>query len=141
MSIQLWDTSGAERYRAITTSHIRNADGAFLVYDITSELSFKALDFWYDSIKKVSSEDIPIYLLGNKLDLCIEDRKQRKVQKDQPMEFYSNHPNIHCWNECSAKKNFNIKEVFKGFYKGNIILIYNNTITTTVNMSYLLIRY
>ena len=32
LSIQIWDTSGAERYRAITTNHIRGADGAYLVY-------------------------------------------------------------------------------------------------------------
>ena len=34
MSIQIWDTSGAERYKAITTTHIRGADGAYIVYDI-----------------------------------------------------------------------------------------------------------
>ena len=117
LSIQLWDTSGAERYRAITTSHIRNADGAFLVYDINSELSFKALDFWYDSIKKVSGEDLTVYLLGNKLDLALEDRNLRKVNKDQAMEFYTKHNNISYWTECSAKKNFNIKETFRAFYK------------------------
>ena len=52
LSIQIWDTSGAERYRAITTSHIRGADGAYLVYDVTSEMSFKNLNYWFESIKK-----------------------------------------------------------------------------------------
>ena len=51
LSIQIWDTSGAERYRAITTSHIRGADGAYLVYDVTSEMSFKNLNYWFESIK------------------------------------------------------------------------------------------
>ena len=41
LSIQIWDTSGAERYKAITTSHIRGADGAYIVYDISNESSFK----------------------------------------------------------------------------------------------------
>ncbi len=117
LSIQLWDTSGAERYRAITTSHIRNADGAFLVYDINSEISFKALDYWHESIKKVCSDDLTIYLLGNKLDLALEDRNLRKINKEQAMEFYQTHDNISYWTECSAKKNFNIKETFKSFYK------------------------
>lgn len=120
LSIQLWDTSGAERYRAITTSHIRNADGAFLVYDINSELSFKALDFWYNSVKSISGDDLTVYLLGNKLDLALEDRNLRKVHKDQAMEFYTTHTNIKYWTECSAKKNFNIKETFRAFYKGKI---------------------
>lgn len=123
LSIQLWDTSGAERYRAITISHIRNADGAILVYDINSELSFKALDFWYESIKKVSDDDICIYLLGNKLDLALEDRNLRKVSKEQAMDFYSNNNGINYWTECSAKKNFNIVETFKAFYKGKYYII------------------
>jgi GTPase SAR1 family protein len=97
-------------------SHIRNADGAFLVYDINSELSFKALEYWYESIRRVSDKDIIIYLLGNKLDLALEDRNMRKVNKEQAMEFYNTH-NISYWTECSAKKNFNIKETFKSFYK------------------------
>ena len=30
LSIQIWDTSGAERYKAITINHIRGADGVGL---------------------------------------------------------------------------------------------------------------
>ncbi len=126
LSIQLWDTSGAERYRSITTSHIRNADGAFLVYDINNEMSFAALDFWYDSIRKSSSDDIVIYLLGNKSDLALEDNTLRKVSKETAVEFVKRN-NIYHWTECSAKNNINIKDTFKSFYKSksliNIILI------------------
>ena len=50
-------------------SHIRNADGAYLVYDVTSESSFNALEYWYDSIKKATGDDIVVYLVGNKYDL------------------------------------------------------------------------
>jgi len=49
----------------VNISHIRNADGAILVYDISSESSFNQLDFWYESIKKATSDDIVIYLVGN----------------------------------------------------------------------------
>ena len=84
-------------------------------------MSFKALDYWYDSLKKVSSEDMTVYLLGNKLDLALEDRNNRKVVKEQAIEFYNSHPNIYYWTECSAKKNFNIKETFRTFYKEKLI--------------------
>lgn len=46
------------------------------------------------------------------------------------MEFYSNNSGINYWTECSAKKNFNIIETFKAFYKGKrsfFIDIYNKT--------------
>jgi len=48
-------------------SHIRNADGALLVYDISSESSFNQLDFWYEAIRKATSDDIVIYLVGKKV--------------------------------------------------------------------------
>jgi len=32
---QIWDTSGEERYRAITSAYYRGSVGAILVYDVT----------------------------------------------------------------------------------------------------------
>ena len=121
LSVQLWDTSGAERYRAITTSHIRNADGAFLVYDINSELSFHALEYWVDCIRKCSSDDIILYLIGNKSDLALEDRNMRRVSKVAAIEFVKKYNLCH-WTECSAKNNINIKDTFKSFYKSKFLL-------------------
>ena len=40
IKLQLWDTSGDERYSAITKSHYRGAQGAILVYDVTDYQSF-----------------------------------------------------------------------------------------------------
>ena len=113
LSIQIWDTSGAERYRAITTSHIRGADGAYLVYDVTSEMSFKNLNFWYESIKNSADNDIVIYLIGNKSDLIYEEG--RMVNKQEAINFVRTN-NIQGYAECSAKTNENILETFRLFY-------------------------
>ena len=43
---QIWDTSGCERYRSISTGHYRAAVGALLVLDITERESFDNLDYW-----------------------------------------------------------------------------------------------
>jgi GTPase SAR1 family protein len=103
--------AGAERYRAITTSHIRNADGAFLVFDITSENSFDTLDFWYDLIKKATGDDIVIHLIGNKCDLT-----SRAVSRERARQFASKY-NLISYSETSAKEDINIKETFISFYK------------------------
>jgi small GTP-binding protein len=113
LSIQIWDTSGAERYRAITTSHIRGADGAYLVYDVTSEMSFKNLNYWYESIKNSADNDIIIYLIGNKSDLIYE--QGRMVNKQEAINFVKDH-NLQGYAECSAKTNENILETFRLFY-------------------------
>ena len=39
---QIWDTSGSEKYRSITTGHYRFALGAVLVYDIANVDSFSS---------------------------------------------------------------------------------------------------
>ena len=113
LSIQIWDTSGAERYKAITTSHIRGANGAYIVYDISNESSFKNLDYWYNCIKDAVDEQIIIYLIGNKSDLIYEEG--RVVKKMDAMEFVKKH-NLQGYSECSAKNNENIQETFKLFY-------------------------
>ena len=113
LSIQIWDTSGAERYKAITTSHIRGADGAYIVYDISNESSFRNLKYWYNCIKDAADNDIIIYLIGNKSDLIYEEG--RAVKKMDAIDFVKKY-NLQGYSECSAKNNENIQETFKLFY-------------------------
>ena len=118
MSIQIWDTSGAERYKAITTTHIRGADGAYIVYDISNESSFTHLNYWYNCLKDAADKDIIIFLIGNKSDLIYEEG--RAVKKKDAIDFV-NKNKLQGYAECSAKNNENIKETFEKFYK----ILYN----------------
>ena len=113
LSIQIWDTSGAERYKAITINHIRGADGAYIVYDLSNLSSFNNLKYWYDCIKDAADDDIIIYLIGNKSDLIYEEG--RVIKKMDAMDFVKKH-NLQGYSECSAKNNENIQETFKLFY-------------------------
>ena len=103
--------AGAERFRAITISHLRNADGAFIVYDITNEQSFQDVEYWHEQIKLSSNDNIVIYLLGNKKDLnenrVIDlNRGSMKATKQKMNRFV----------EVSAKTKENLTETFKEFY-------------------------
>ena len=40
------DTAGQERYRTITTAYYRGAMGFILMYDVTNEESFNAVQDW-----------------------------------------------------------------------------------------------
>ena len=46
VKVQIWDTSGSERYKAITTGHFRDANLALLIFDLTNKESFHDLDYW-----------------------------------------------------------------------------------------------
>ena len=48
------DTAGQERYRTITTAYYRGAMGFILMYDITNEDSFNAVQDWATQIKTYS---------------------------------------------------------------------------------------
>ncbi|CAO0796329.1 unnamed protein product [Mucor circinelloides] len=66
---QIWDTSGQERYRAITGAYYRGAVGALLVYDITRQSSFQNIDHWLKELRDHSDDKISLMLVGNKVDL------------------------------------------------------------------------
>ena len=55
MKAQIWDTSGSERYRSITTGHYRAAVGALLVFDLTDRDSFNQCDFWLENLREHAS--------------------------------------------------------------------------------------
>ncbi|KAI8583889.1 hypothetical protein K450DRAFT_220446 [Umbelopsis ramanniana AG] len=71
---QIWDTSGQERYRAITGAYYRGAVGALLVYDITRPTSFQNVSHWLKELRDHADEKIVIMLVGNKLDLSETSR-------------------------------------------------------------------
>lgn len=71
---QIWDTAGQERYKSITSAYYKGAKGALLVFDLTSQESFDAIDKWLSDVKNEGDPQIIIILIGNKSDL-IEDRQ------------------------------------------------------------------
>ena len=106
INLRIWDSSGQERFRSITQSFFRNAEGILYIFDLTEKKTFEGVKQWlidsesYDlNIKKI--------LVGNKVDL-VEKRKVEKeiidnfVKKIQ-LKYY----------EMSAKDGTNIDNVFR----------------------------
>jgi GTPase SAR1 family protein len=85
--LQLWDTAGSEKYRAMTTNHYRNAVGALLVYDVSNEESFNNLDYWLEKLKENLDPYALIGLCANKVDIMFTSPEQREVLKEQGMQF------------------------------------------------------
>lgn len=137
--IQLWDTcknliikAGAEKYKAITTGHLRNADGIILVFDLSNEKSLISLDYWYNMISISNNKsDIKILLIGNKLDLIYEHYiSQENIENelqliDNKISYFMLNKDIFGYVKSSAKENINIQEPFIDFYH-NIIFSCKN---------------
>lgn len=116
IKLQIWDTSGQEKFRTITKSYYRGAQGILVVFDVTRRDMFSLTKYWINSIKELAATDVEIALVGNKCDL------EKKVTKEEAVEF-ANEYNIPYF-ETSAKDNSNIDEVFiylaKKIHKKNV---------------------
>ena len=106
--LRIFDTAGQERYRAVSASFIKKADGVILMYDISDLDSFEAVDNWIKSIKDIGKEKLPIILVGNKCDLSDDERKiSLKEGQDKANEFQIP------FYETSCKDGINIKEALE----------------------------
>ena len=101
-----WDTAGQEKFRTITNSYYRGANGIIVVYDVTSTQTFEHLQMWIDEIKASVPSTVPVLLLGNKADL----EASREVTLEQAREF-ADGLGIKLF-ETSAKQSVNVDEAF-----------------------------
>ncbi|XP_077446231.1 ras-related protein Rab-25-like [Stigmatopora argus] len=69
IKMQVWDTAGLERYRAITSAYYRGAVGALLVYDISKHLTYESAERWLKELYDHADPHIVVMLVGNKSDL------------------------------------------------------------------------
>lgn len=99
---EIWDTAGQERYRALAPMYYRGASGALVVYDITSEDSFRKAQSWVKELRQNGDPNILITLVGNKCDLeplrAVSQEEGQRVAADEGLE----------WVETSAKDGLNV---------------------------------
>lgn len=70
VKLAIWDTAGQERFRTLTPSYYRDAQGAILVYDVSSAASFSKLENWLNELETYSTKtNIVKMIVGNKIDV------------------------------------------------------------------------
>ena len=67
--LNIWDTCGDEKFRAITRQYYKDTQGVILVYDITDRDSFDNIDTWVQDIKNCCPANCVVVLVANKTDL------------------------------------------------------------------------
>eukprot|EP00792_Barthelona_sp_PAP020_P005634 TRINITY_DN2738_c0_g1_i3.p1 TRINITY_DN2738_c0_g1~~TRINITY_DN2738_c0_g1_i3.p1 ORF type:complete len:232 (+),score=64.19 TRINITY_DN2738_c0_g1_i3:39-698(+) len=105
IAFQVWDTAGQEYFGGIRTAYYVNADCAILMFDLTSKESYNNIHTWWDNLTRITTESIPMVLVGNKFDIT-----DRKVQMRQ-VTFHLR--KMIQYFEVSAKTNYNFEKPFK----------------------------
>ena len=111
IKIQIWDSSGSERIKTITSSYYRNSNGIFIAFDLTDKSTFLEVKNWLSEIERFAPENIVINLIGNKVDL----QSKREVLFEEAKE-YANIINA-TYFETSAKLGININDMFINMVK------------------------
>jgi small GTP-binding protein len=106
VKLELWDTAGTERYKALMPMYYRGACAAVIAYDITNEKSFEKATEWVEELRMHSSPNIFIVLVGTKLDL----EPERKVSFDRGSDAAKRENLV--FFETSAKEDINVNDVF-----------------------------
>jgi len=105
--LTLFDTAGQERFRTLSTSFYRGAQGVVLVYDISSRSSFASLDKWFEEAETNTISGAALYLVGAKLDKA---ETSRAVSTEEGLSLAQAHGARFC--EASAKTRKTVRRPF-----------------------------
>eukprot|EP01117_Protostelium_nocturnum_P020454 TRINITY_DN9202_c0_g1_i1.p1 TRINITY_DN9202_c0_g1~~TRINITY_DN9202_c0_g1_i1.p1 ORF type:complete len:236 (+),score=87.32 TRINITY_DN9202_c0_g1_i1:94-801(+) len=110
LKVQVFDTAGQERFRTVTSSFYRGANGIILVFDLADKNSYEeAIPEWLREIKNYTTDATHVILVGNKSDKITDD-SQRGVLKHE-VEEWAKEQDIPYF-ELSAKTNEGVEETF-----------------------------
>ena len=103
--LNIYDSSGQERYHSLTKSYLRNADGLIFVFDLTNEKTFENIQKWLITCDEII-ENFNKIIVGNKLDL-----ENREIDTERA-EIFCEKYNMKYF-ETSAKRGTNVEKIFE----------------------------
>ena len=118
IAVQIWDTAGQEKYKAVAASHYKGAMGAILVFDLTRDQTFRNSVEWLNEFRQAAPERAKVMLVGNKVDLVELDRAARCVDA-KAVENMAHANNIK-YIETSAAVDKNVTKAFHTLLQGRL---------------------
>ena len=108
ITLDIWDTAGQEKYKALTKFFYKDAAIAILVYDITQKQSFESIkSYWYEQVKENGEKTVVLGIVGNKSDLY----EQEEVPENDARQFAQSIGAIFALT--SAKMNTGVDALFE----------------------------
>jgi len=104
IKFNVWDTAGQEKLAGLKDGYYIDAHCAIIMFDVTSRITYKNVPKWHRDITRICGENIPIVLVGNKV-----DEKNRKVKAKQIL--YARKHGLQYF-DISAKSNYQFEKPF-----------------------------
>jgi len=103
LCFNVWDTAGQEKFGGLRDGYYIQGNCAIIMFDVTSRPTYTNVGNWHRDLVRVC-EDIPIVLVGNKVD--VNDRKVKAkhitFHRKKNLQYY----------DISAKNNYNFEKPF-----------------------------
>lgn len=106
IQFSIWDCAGQEMFGGMRDGYYMEADACIIMYDVTSQISFRNTFKWLEDFRKVPRNGkVPVVLCANKVDI-----KGRRVSALGGRTF-AEAGNMG-YVEISAKSNYNFEKPF-----------------------------
>jgi len=106
VKLDIWDTGGQERFRALLPLYYRDASAALIVFDLTDRESFEQCKFWVSEVQR-EQPSCKITLVGNKMD------RLDAIQVEEGMAKAYAHQCQMTYVQTSAKSGLGIDALFE----------------------------
>jgi small GTP-binding protein len=110
IALQIWDFGGEEDFRFLLPAYAQGTSAGILMFDLTRLITYNILEefvnFFRDGLS-VDRKDIPIFLVGGKMDLA----DKRSIERKEALQVVEKF-NLYTYIECSAKTGKNVPELF-----------------------------
>eukprot|EP01067_Filipodium_phascolosomae_P002274 Filipodium_phascolosomae@DN2349_c0_g1_i1.p1 len=99
----VWDTAGQEKFGGLRDGYYIQGECAIIMFDVTSRITYRNVPNWHRDLVRVC-ENIPIVLVGNKVDVKDRQVKARNIMfhRKRNLQYY----------DVSARSNYNFEKPF-----------------------------
>ncbi len=124
ITVQLWDTAGAERFQSLGIAFYRGADICMLVFDLTNLNTFNSMQRWYDEFLLLTmpdnAETFPFILIGNKSDLLDQaNLSNKQIVSDEQIRRFCKSKNITYYPTSTKLDNCELSKILDEFILSN----------------------
>lgn len=106
--LAIWDIGGQDRFKTLRRNFYDGTNGALVVFDLARAQTFPKMKEWLSDLRQSIEEDIPIVIIGNKIDLISEIGEV--IERDEVHQFVEKLGSLLI--ETSAKTGDNVKKAF-----------------------------
>jgi small GTP-binding protein len=105
VKLRIWDSAGQDKFRTITSSYYKGAQGVMICYAVDNRESFHGIKNWLSQTKQLANDGVITVLVG-----CKSDVHPREVSPEEAERLASEHSCT--YYETSSQLGTNVDLIF-----------------------------